>query len=90
MSSITHGMNPEEVEALGRQLQTAANQLNAVITELERAVGSASWLGPDATTFKTQWWPEHRAHLKTVADGLHGFGQSALNNASEQRNVSGH
>lgn len=88
--AITHGMNPEEVEALGKELQTMAEQVNTMCGQLSSKVGATTWVGPDATTFKGDWWPKHEAHLRAVANDLHGFGQSALNNASEQRNVSGH
>ena len=88
--AITHGMNIEEVRNLGRQLQQQADNLRSLVGQLEGAVNSASWLGPDATTFKSQWWPEHRAHLQQAAEGLHGFGQSALNNAQDQENTAAH
>lgn len=89
MSSITHGMNPDEVEGLGQLLQRTADQLHRVVTELEQVLYRTIWEGPDATAFKQQWWPDHRGRLNTVADQVHGFGQSALNNASEQRTASG-
>jgi len=90
MTAISHGMNIEEVRRLGQQLQTQSQTINQLVSQLEGAINSASWLGPDATTFKTQWWPQHRQHLRAAAEGLHGFGQSALNNASAQEGVSSH
>lgn len=90
MSQITHGMNPEEVQGLGRRLQDVSQQIQSLVSDLERAIGSTTWVGPDANTFKTQWWPQHKGHLTSVSNDLHGFGQSAINNASEQINVSGH
>jgi uncharacterized protein YukE len=83
-------MNPDEVEGLGRRLRQAADQLNSIINELNSRVTSTTWEGPDARQFKGQWWPEHRQHLSATATALGGFGQSALNNATEQRNVSSH
>ncbi|WP_208029068.1 WXG100 family type VII secretion target [Rhabdothermincola sediminis] len=88
MTSITHGMNPEEVEGLGHRLQQIADQVRQLTSELNGRIGSTTWVGPDATRFKDQWWPEKRANLHRIADDLHGFGQSALNNAAEQRQVS--
>jgi uncharacterized protein YukE len=88
--TISHGMNIDEVRHLGQQLQTQSDQIRSIVNQLESAIHSTSWVGPDATTFKNDWWPQHRQHLQAAADGLHGFGQSALNNASEQENVSSH
>ena len=87
--AVTHGMNPEEVRALGTQLQDVARQIETIMGQLNSKVGSTTWVGPDASQFKDQWWPEHRQHLQRVATDLSGFGQSALNNAAEQEQVSG-
>ena len=89
MAAVTHGMNPDEVERLGRKLQEDAANLQATLKAIQKLVHSTTWVGPDADTFKNQWWPDHQTRLSNAANDLHGFGQSALNNASEQRNVSG-
>lgn len=89
MSTISHGMNLDEVEALGRLLQTKGEQLRHLTSEVESALARTDWGGPDAMAFKQQWWPSHRSSLQAVAEQVHGFGQSALNNASEQRTASG-
>lgn len=90
MTSGFIGMNVEEVENLGRLLQQQADHINQVIGQLDSAVHNANWQGQDANTFKGSWWPDHKNQLSQVAQGLHGFGQSALNNASDQRTASSH
>ncbi len=87
--AVTHGMNVEEVKALGRKLQAISGQLNDIVSQLNSQVNATTWVGPDATRFKSQWWPEHSGHLKKVSSDLHGFGQSAMNNASAQEQASG-
>lgn len=89
MNVITQGMEVDEVDALGRMLQAKGDQLRLLTQEVEGIVTRTVWDGPDAVAFKQQWWPEHRVRLEAVADQVHGFGQSALNNASEQRTASG-
>lgn len=88
-NNLTHGMTVDEVDALGRLLQSKADQLHHLMSEVESALGRTIWEGPDAGAFKQQWWPDHRGRLQAVADQIHGFGQSALNNATEQRHASG-
>jgi uncharacterized protein YukE len=88
--AVTHGMNVEEVTALGTTLQTQAGHIRDMVGQLEGAINGTTWMGPDADQFKGQWWPEHKQHLLAVAEQLHGFGQSAKNNATEQMNTSGH
>ena len=87
MAALTHGMNPDEVEGLGHRLKQAGDQITALINELNGRVSSTTWEGPDAQKFKQSWWPEHRTRLQQIATAVNGFGQSALNNATEQRPI---
>lgn len=89
--SVSHGMNIAEIEAFGNRLQQHfSTQLNSIADELETVVGqtSSSWVGPDGEKFRS-WWPAKRSAIRATADDVHGFGQSALNNASQQREASG-
>ena len=90
--ALSHGMNIEAIRALGGKLQQDyAGRIDAVISELNSAVNetSSAWIGPDAEAFRS-WWPAKKSALQAIRDDLHGFGQSALNTATEQENVSGH
>ncbi len=86
--AVTHGMNPDEVERLGNELQARAADIETMLGTIAGLVRSTTWNGPDATMFKDDWWPGHEASLRRVATDLNGFGQSALNNARAQRDVS--
>lgn len=89
--AISHGMNVEEIEAFGNRLQQHfATRLHGIADEIETVVRqtSTSWVGPDAEKFRG-WWPAKRGTLRAAADDVHGFGQSALNNAAAQREASG-
>ena len=88
--SISHGMNLAEIEALGRSLQDRfAAAVRDAAARIDQMVGSTSgvWQGPDSEQFRS-WWPDKRQRLLAMADDLHGFGQSALNNVTEQRGAS--
>lgn len=84
------GMDVDAVESAGRALKERASQIDAIVSGLDRSVKGLLnvWDGPDAQTFVNKWWPEHRALLVTARGHVDGLGQSALNNASEQRGVS--
>ncbi|WP_155943224.1 hypothetical protein [Mycobacterium sp. 141] len=86
------GMDVDQVEAAGRQLKTQAGKIDALIKEINGVVTGLTsiWDGPDAKTFVNDWWPKHRQALVAAQHEIEGLGQSALNNASDQRNVSGH
>ncbi len=91
MANISHGMNIVEVRNAGNRLQNHhAESIRGLMREIEGMVNdtSGTWIGPDGDRFRS-WWPEKRSALTAIADDLHGFGQSALNNAQEQEDVSG-
>lgn len=84
------GMDVDAVESAGRALKERASQLDTIVAALDRTVKSLNhvWEGKDAQTFVQTWWPEHRTALIAMRSHVDGLGQSALNNASEQRGVS--
>ena len=84
MSNISHGMNVAEVRDLGTRLKQISQQITDMANTLNAKVNDTSWVGADAQRFKNEWWPQHRARLTQLRTDLDGFGQSAMNNASEQ------
>lgn len=91
MAHISHGMNVADVRNLGFRLQRHyAESIRGLMREIEGMVNgtTSTWVGPDADAFRS-WWPEKRAALNMIAEDLHGFGQSAINNASDQETASG-
>ena len=90
MAAISHGMNVEQVKQLGNTLKQKKQEIDSIINTINSVLNSTAWEGPDAVAFKTQQWPEHRTHLTQIGQAIEGFGQSALNNASEQESTSSH
>ncbi len=85
MNGNTHGMNVEEVQQLGRFLQRdAVEQVVRISDGLDRQVSRTSWVGPEGTRFRTEWWPEKRRQLRRISDELSQFGDQAITNAKEQ------
>lgn len=86
------GMDADLVESASRELKARAGDINTIVSELDRLVNGllSIWDGPDAKTFVQQWWPEHKKQLVSASTTIEGLGQSAWNNAQEQRNVSNH
>jgi uncharacterized protein YukE len=83
-------MDVELVEETGRSLKRAGESVGALVASIERTVNGLSsvWEGPDARRFVTEWWPQHKATLLAAGEKVAGLGQSALNNAAEQRGIS--
>ncbi|MGN6696370.1 MAG: hypothetical protein ACTHN0_19485 [Aquihabitans sp.] len=81
-------MDPDQVEELGRFLQQRAQRIERIVSDVDARVRSSSWIGTDANRFRHDWWPSHRRQLLSSADHIRGLGQSALNNASDQKRAS--
>lgn len=84
------GMDDVQVDKAGRDLKARAtditnlmNQINGIVTHLP-----SIWEGPDARKFVNDWWPQHKHNLIALSTAIDGLGQSALNNAQDQRDVS--
>ncbi len=88
MAAISHGMNIEQVKQLGNTLKQKKQEIDQIVNTINTALNNTAWEGPDAIAFKTQQWPDHRTHLSQIGAAIEGFGQSALNNASEQESAS--
>lgn len=86
------GMDVDAVEKSGGDLKARAGEIRALMGRIDGIVNhlSSVWDGKDANDFVHNWWPQHKKHLSSVAESIDGLGQSALNNAREQRDVSGH
>ncbi|WP_167103424.1 CHAP domain-containing protein [Mycobacterium sp. DL592] len=84
------GMDVDQVEQTGRQLQQHAASIGTLVAQLDKVVNALPtvWEGPDAQRFVHEWWPQHRRSLTSAQTHIEGLGQSALNNVSEQRQAS--
>jgi hypothetical protein len=81
-------MDVEAVKTLGDQMKRKAGDIERIIQDVQTLVGGASWEGPDAVRFRDDWQNCLSGNLRTVATALEGAGQSAMNNAQEQHDVS--
>jgi WXG100 family type VII secretion target len=85
------GMDVEQIRGVASQLQAQSEQINSVISTIESLISSSigsSWVGTDATQFQDWWNSQHRPALQSAQEAIAGLGQSALNNADQQEQVS--
>lgn len=86
------GMDVGQVQNLGNQLKNQAGQIDQIVNHINSLAAElqAAWKGKDAQDFDGWWQQQHRPALQHAAEAIRGLGQSALNNATEQQNVSNH
>jgi uncharacterized protein YukE len=84
------GMDVDQVETAAKGINADAERLAQLVRQIDGVVRRIPgvWDGADARDFVNQWWPRHKQGLLAAVDGVSGLGQSALNNAAEQRRVS--
>lgn len=86
------GMDVDAVEGVSKQLKSQAQQIGTLVASIDKIVNGLHgiWDGKDAETFVNSWWPQHKKELLNAQTAIDGLGNSAANNAREQRDVSGH
>jgi len=90
MAGITHGMNIEEVEELGRYLSTrASREVESARQQVDRRISSVQWAGPESDRFRREVWPVRRDQLRSISEELRQFGDKALEDARQQLEASG-
>jgi uncharacterized protein YukE len=85
------GMDVDVVEQASRDLKQRATDITTLMAQIDKTVThlGAVWDGQDATEFVQNWWPAHKKNMTAIASSIQGLGQSAWNNAQQQRDASG-
>lgn len=83
------GQDVEQVQQLAGQLNTRADDIHRLVTQLSATVDAVDWQGPDAERFRSDWHGQHRGALSAVVSALHTASQSARRNAADQQTASG-
>ncbi|HHV21701.1 MAG TPA: hypothetical protein GXZ30_09265 [Propionibacterium sp.] len=89
MSTNFFGMNIEAVEQFAQQLGQKAQEIDTLAQQLNQALSTTEWVGPDATSFRNDWQSTHMTSLRNVSQALRDAQTKANRNANEQRNTSG-
>ena len=90
MTELT-GLDPEAVDQLGDQLHSASQTLDGIKKTVAALISQATtiWHGPDLDAFSGYWFQQLQPATLQAIEALSGLGQSAKNNATDQRNASG-
>ena len=88
--SQLYGADVEQLDALAKQLDLAAEHLLSVKTNLmTRVVRNDLWIGPRADGFRSDWSAHHAPAISLAAGLLNSTALSVRANAGEQRRASG-
>ena len=82
------GMDISEVENLVHTMNSKAQEIEQIISQLTSQLDSARWVGPDRDNFVNEWQSSHVPALRNVVNGLHDAAQRAQGNVTAQREAS--
>ena len=82
------GADVVQLKELGSKLQAGASEIETQKSNLNKALHSTDWKGPDADKFRGEWDSNHMTQLSKVAEALKEAGQKARQNADQQDQTS--
>lgn len=83
------GADPEELDALGRQMGSSAERLAAIRAEITSILAMTSWSGADAEMFQSDWSGHLSGTLAGVGTALTDASSKLHFEAEQQRQASG-
>ena len=88
--SELYSMDIMAVRNFATQLNTKADEIDSISNMLTQLLDGATWTGPDATQFRSDWSGTHRAQLHQVSTALRDASQRANTNVQQQVDASSH
>jgi hypothetical protein len=89
MSTAMYGANPEQLTALGRNLQRQIEAIDSVTSTVTAALGGTSWTGPARDRFEQEWNTTFRTALSRLNQAFDAAGQDCIARSTELQRVMG-
>ena len=83
------GANPDQLAALGRNLQRQIDNVDAIITTVSSALGGTTWVGPARDQFEGEWNTTFRAAMHRLSEAFEVAGQDCIVRSTELQRVMG-
>lgn len=84
-----YGANPEQLAALGRQLQRQIDHVEAISAAVGSALGGTTWVGPARDRFEAEWNGSFRTALGRLGAAFDAAGRDCLQRSTELQRVMG-
>ena len=83
------GANPEQLSALGRNLQRQIEAINTVMSTVTSTLGGTTWVGPARDQFENDWNSTFRTALNRLNQAFEAAGNDCVNRATDLQRVMG-
>jgi len=84
-----YGANPEQLTALGRQLQRQIDNIDAITNTVQSALGGTTWVGPARDQLEAEWSGSFRSTLARLSQAFDAAGRDCTQRATELARVMG-
>ena len=82
------GADPEALDTLAQQMQSAADELDGHSSGLTALLGGIDWIGDFASRFIGSWGGTHRVNLSSTSQFIRDAARQLSEQAAEQRGAS--
>jgi hypothetical protein len=83
------GANPDQLAALGRQLQHQIDNIDAITGTVSSALGGTTWVGPARDQFEAEWTGGFRTALARLAEAFDQAGRDCVQRSVDLQRVMG-
>jgi hypothetical protein len=83
------GANPDQLAALGRQLQRQIDNIEAITNTVSTALGGTTWVGPARDQFEQEWTGTFRTALARLGAAFDAAGRDCVQRSVELQRVMG-
>ena len=83
------GANPEQLAALGQQLQRQIDNVDAITSTVTNALGGTTWVGPARDQFEQEWNTTFRSALARLGEAFGAAGRDCVQRSTELQRVMG-
>jgi hypothetical protein len=83
------GANPEQLAALGRQLQRQIDSIEAITSTVTSALSGTTWVGPARDRFEQEWSGTFRTALARLGEAFDAAGRDCVLRSTELQRVMG-
>lgn len=83
------GANPDQLAALGRQMQRQIDNIDAITTAVNSALGGTTWVGPARDQFEGEWNGSFRAALARLGEAFDAAGRDCVQRSVDLQRVMG-
>lgn len=81
------GANPEQLAALGRNLQRQIDSINGVLSTVSSTLAGTTWEGPARDQFESDWNTTFRTALTRLNEAFEAAGNDCINRSADLQRV---